>query len=177
MSDPIFFRGAANGLAPLDATANVPGANLNNLVSALNSTANVQPAITTATASPLPILSGSTFLLSRAAGTTITLPAPVPGTNYSFVVITAVTSNSYKIITDAGTTFMQGIDTIGFSTLGSIENFQGNGTSHISFNMNGTTTGGLIGTQVDCLCITSTLWQVNANNFGSGTLATSFATT
>jgi hypothetical protein len=135
------------------------------------------------TYAPTAAQSGTTFLLNRAAGTTVTLPAPVVGAKYTFLVTAAVTSNSYKIITDAGTTFMQGIEIAGLiaTALGDSELFQGNGTSHLSFNMNGTTTGGLIGTRISLVCVASSatpsgLWQVEALNFGSGTLATSFGT-
>lgn len=143
----------------------------------------VTPIGNVATYAPTAAQSGTTFLLNRAAGTVVTLPAPVLGMKFNFVVTTAVTSNSYKIITDASTTLMQGVDLIALigTAVGDSELFQGNGTTHLSFNMNGTTTGGLIGTQISMVCIATSavpsgLWQVNAVNFGSSTLATSFAT-
>lgn len=117
--------------------------------------------------------SQGTFLLNAAAGFTVTLPAPVVGLTYNFVVTTSVTSSSLKILTDASTTFLQGVIT-GATTTASV--WQGNGTSHRSVAMNGTTTGGLIGTQYSFVCITATQWQVFGTDFGSGTAATPFAT-
>lgn len=130
-----------------------------------------------ATYAPTAAQSGTLFTLGRAAGTTVTLPAASVGLTYEFLVITSVTSNSYKIITHTiASEFVQGIDTIGYSTLTDVEMFAGDGASHVSFNMNGTTSGGLIGTKITCNCLSTTLWDISAINFGSGTVVTSYAT-
>ena len=42
--------------------------------------------------------------------------------------------------------------------------------------MNGTTTGGLVGSTIEVVCLSATVWQLNAVNFASGSIATSFAT-
>lgn len=126
--------------------------------------------------SPTAAQSSAWFTLNPSTAQTITLPAPVVGLTYTFVVQTAATgSNTLKWITNTGTVFMQGTDII--ATVGGASSiFQGNGSTHVSFNCNGTTTGGLIGTTVTFTCLTATSWQVTAQNFGSGTLATSFGT-
>lgn len=132
--------------------------------------------ITTATYTPTAAQSSSYFTLNPAAATTITLPAPVVGETYTFVVQTAATgTNTLKWITNTASVYLQGTDII--ATVGGASSiFQGNGTSHISFNCNGTTTGGLIGSIISFYCLSATNWQVTAQNFGSGSLATSFGT-
>ena len=128
------------------------------------------------TFTPTSAQSNSVFTLNQSAAITITLPAPVVGMSYDFVVQTSATgSNTLKWITNTGSVYLQGTDII--ATVGGASSiFQGNGTSHISFNCNGTTTGGLVGTIVTFTCLSVTSWQVTAQNFGSGTLVTSFGT-
>lgn len=120
--------------------------------------------------------SGSLVLLDRAAGTTVTLPAPVVGLNFSFVVNTSVTSNNHKVITDAGTTLILGGVAMGEAAGTTTLEALFNGTTHISILMNGTTTGGLIGTFFNMTCITATQWAIEGIVAGSGTLATPAST-
>jgi hypothetical protein len=119
--------------------------------------------------------SGSVVLFNRAAGSTVTLPAPVVGLHYRFVVLTSVTSNAYKLITDAGTTLLQGWLGVPVAA-GTQKLFFADASSDVSVNLNGTTTGGLFGGEFEALCVSSTLWQVWGNVEGSGTVATPFAT-
>lgn len=117
--------------------------------------------------------SGDVILLDRAAGIVITLPTAVPGTYFDFKVTTSVTSNSYKIITGAATEFLIGTYVQQATALAT---FTGNGSTHIAFTMNGTTTGGLIGTTLRFTCLSLTRWAVEGVNQGSGTGVTAFAT-
>lgn len=121
--------------------------------------------------------SGSVVLLDRAAGTTVTLPAPAVGLTFSFVVNTSVTSNNHKVITDAGTTFILGgvVMTEAADTNAGLAALF-NGTTHISILMNGSTTGGLIGTCFNVYCVTATQWAIEGIVAGSGTLATCAST-
>lgn len=128
--------------------------------------------VTASTLAPTAAQSGTLFTLNRAAGITITLPTPAVGLTYTFIVGTANTG-TLKWITDAGTTFLQGLITSA-TTTASV--FQGDGATHIAVTMNGTTTGGLLGTQLEFYCLTATLWQVFGTNFTSSTTATPFAT-
>lgn len=128
--------------------------------------------MTAATAAPTAAQSGSVFLFNRAGGVTVTLPAPVVGLNYTFVVQTTPTS-PIKIITDAGTTLLQGAVVVSGTTAVAFQSLIS--SSNISFNGNNTTTGGLVGTQVQFICLSTTLWQVSGISFGSGTVATPFA--
>lgn len=121
--------------------------------------------------------SGGTFLFDSAAGVVYTLPAPVAGIFFDFVVSVAITSNSAKIITSAATVFVQGgIESL---TVGSAVTFAsvGNGTTHIAVAQNGTTTGGLRGTLLRAMCLSATLWDISGTVVGSGTLATPYSTT
>lgn len=119
--------------------------------------------------------SGQTFLFDSATGITYTLPAPSTGLEYSFVVTTTPTSGSHKIITDAATTFLLGVVTSG-SVGGAALQFQGNGTTHVAVTMNGTTTGGLVGTSIRFKCVTATQWEVVGQNVNSAAALTPFAT-
>lgn len=120
--------------------------------------------------------SGSTVLFDTAAGITFTLPAPVVGLDYTFIVATTVTSSNHKVITNAGTVFMAGalavMEASGSTNLGAL----GNGSSHLSVLMNGTTTGGILGTKFTLTCISATVWEASGIVAGSGTLATPFST-
>ena len=118
--------------------------------------------------------SGSTFLFDTAAGITYTLPAPVVGQSFKFIVTTSVTSSNHKVITSAGTVLLQGVITSATTTASVFESVIG--SSNISVTMNGTTTGGLVGTQLEFTCLSATLFQVFGTNFTSGTTATPFAT-
>lgn len=131
--------------------------------------------LTAATKSPTVLENGTTFLLNRAAGITITLPAPVVGLKYRFLVQTAVTSNDYGIDTDGASTFMVGVIQQVIAASATSEGQVADGTTIVSYNQNGSTTGGLVGSYCDVECISSTVWQVTGISVGSGTLATGFA--
>lgn len=131
-----------------------------------------------ATASLSEFDSGSLVLMDRAAGTVFTLPAACAvGTTFDFLATVSVTSNSYKIITGAGTELLIGgymsVDT---DTSNAVAVFTGNGSTHIAVTSNGTTTGGLIGTSLKFTKLTSTQWEVSGMMMGSGVVATAFAT-
>lgn len=122
--------------------------------------------------------SGSTVLFDRAAGIVFTLPtAPVAGTYFDFVVATSVTSNAAKVITGAGTELLVGgyvnCDT---DTSNAVAIFTPNGSSHVAVSMDGTTTGGLVGTKLRFTCLSSTKWMVEGIVMGSDSVATAFAT-
>lgn len=122
--------------------------------------------------------SGSIVMLDRAAGITVTLPAPVVGLEYTFLASVSVTSNAYKFSTATqGTDFIVGdylsIDT---DTASAAVGFPCNGTTHDNFSMNGTTTGGLQGTRLKLTAVSTTLWLIEGENEGNGIVATACAT-
>lgn len=116
---------------------------------------------------------GSTVLMDRAAGIIFTLPKAVPGAHFDFKVTTSVTTNNFKVITGAATEFLVGSYV---SNAAALASFAGNGTTHIAVTMNGTTTGGLIGTLLRFTCLSATRWSVEGILQGSGTGVTAFAT-
>ena len=121
--------------------------------------------------------SGSTVVFDRAAGIVYTLPLAKPGVYFDFVITTTITSNSAKVITGAGTELLIGgymnVDT---DTSNAVAAFTGNGSTHVAVSMNGTTTGGILGTKLRFTCLSSTRWFVEGIVQGSGVVATAFAT-
>ena len=126
--------------------------------------------------------SGATFLMNKAAGIVFTLPTPVAGMKYKFVIGTDVTSTSYKIITGTpASEFIYGTVVMGVEATTPAANpgpklFSGNGSTHVAITQNGTTTGGLKGTTITLQAVSSTLWAVTGIVLGSGAIATPFAT-
>lgn len=133
---------------------------------------------TAATATLAAVDSGSLNVFDRAAGIVITLPTNAAGLWFDFFVKTSVTAAAYKVITAAGTQFILGqlvsVDTDSTNALAYDQ--VGDGSTHVAISMNGTTTGGLIYTRYRLVCISATQWLVDGMNFGSGVVATPFAT-
>jgi hypothetical protein len=120
--------------------------------------------------------SGALCIFDSASGIVFTLPAPVVGLQYEFLVKTTITSNSAKVLTDAATTFIVGGAALVNSGATTGQFFAANGTTHRSINGNGTTTGGIQGDRYRFTCISSTQWAVDAVCNQTGTAATPFAT-
>ena len=120
--------------------------------------------------------SGSTILLDTATGSVVTLPAPTVGLRFTFIVSVTVTSNSHKVITNAGTVYMVGMVALMEAAATSAVGCLFNGTSHVAITMNGTTTGGIIGTRFTLECISTTVWELSGLVAGSGSLTTPAAT-
>lgn len=120
--------------------------------------------------------SGSTVLFNAAAGFMVTLPAPVSGLNYNFVVATTPTSASHGIITNSSSVFLLGQVLGVTNATGTVATFSGNGSTHIALRMNGTTTGGSLGTYINATAISTTQWLITGANYGSGTIVTPFNT-
>lgn len=121
--------------------------------------------------------SGSLVLLGVASGATLTLPAPAEGMTFEVGISVTRTSNSYKIITDASTTFLLGAVMAGDATIAtSGDVFEANGTTIVSVDMDGDTKGGFIGSTLRFTCINATQWYVEGLVIGTGTMVTPFAT-
>lgn len=117
---------------------------------------------------------GKTILISRAAGTAITLPAATGSqAKYRIQIATSVTSNSTTIKVANATDIMQGMAVVTASTPGA---FYTTATSD-TITMNGSTLGGLAGSYVELTDIAIGDWIVNAVLVGSGTVATPFSAT
>ena len=121
--------------------------------------------------------SGAKVFLAKADGVVVTLPATAVGLTYDFIVHTSVTSNAYKLSSSVqGTEFFDGtVNSSGDAAAASVV-FTGDGTTHDNVSMNGTTTGGLIGTVLNVTCSAANLWTVSGWLVASGTEATPFAT-
>lgn len=121
--------------------------------------------------------SGALCLLDRAAGVVYTLPAPVVGMYFDFLVTVAVTSNAHKVITNAASVFMIGKVIMGDVTVAqSGDVFTADGSTIVAISAAGSTTGGLLGECYRLTCISSTKWAIEGVCHGAGTLATPFAT-
>src|SRR3990167_1525578 len=130
-----------------------------------------------ATRSLLASESGALCVFDRAAGVVFTLPAPVVGMQFEFIVQTAVTSNAHKVITNAATVFLVGGVIMGDVTVAqSGDYFEADGTTIVALSAAGSTTGGLLGERYKVTCISSTQWAIHGVCHGAGTLATPFAT-
>jgi len=117
--------------------------------------------------------SGSIIRFDRAAGIVITLPAARAGLWYDFLVKTAVSSNTYQVVA-AGATKVSGTLVASINDTAS-KSFVGNGSTHVKVSMNGSTTGGLVGTYFRAFC-NGTTWTINGENVSSGSVATGFST-
>ena len=131
--------------------------------------------VTSGTITLTELQTGGKVILDRAAGSVITLPdTPDDGTNYTFMTKTDLTSNNYQI--DAG---VNGLDSFyGYvyaKKAGTADEiFQTASATHIT--MNGTTTGGDIGTNIKMSYdATNNRWFVSGSYQGSGVLATPFS--
>jgi len=122
--------------------------------------------------------SGAQVYLDKADGVVITMPAAVVGLSFDFIVVTSVTSNAYKLSTATqGTEFFDGtINSLQDAAVASAV-FTGDGSTHDNFSMNGTTTGGLVGTLLHVTCSKANTWTVSGFVRASGTEATPFSTT
>lgn len=106
--------------------------------------------------------------MNAAAGSTVTLPAATgSGNYYDVMVTTTVTSNNHIFKTDGTGTFAGGLDVNGTTSL----SVPLTGTNK-TITMNGTTTGGIIGTYFHVIDIGTNLWFCNATLVGSGTVTT-----
>lgn len=122
--------------------------------------------------------SGSIIVLDRAAGITVTLPDDAnPGTNYEFVVQTSVTSNGYTIKRNSTKTIIGSLIVdryVDVATQTYSRNFFSNGAVASAVVLNGSTTGGLIGTRFIATAITSGTWFIQGILVGSGAVTTPF---
>jgi hypothetical protein len=117
--------------------------------------------------------SGQIFLFDTAAGKAYVLPTAAKGLEFTFLVTTSVTSVGDSVATFAtGSQFILGaVEVLSIATA-SPAGFAANGTSNSTITMSGTTTGGLIGTILTYIGLSTTQWFVTGTIYGSGTLAT-----
>lgn len=124
--------------------------------------------------------SGALCVWTSATGSTVTLPAPVIGLEFEFLVSVTNTATACKIITDAATTFITGSPLTYINNTTPAANpgpkgFLYDPAASIACVMGGsdTTAGGVAGTKVRLTCVTATLWAIEGNIVGAGTIVTS----
>lgn len=140
--------------------------------------ANSQVNVTAATLTITPIDHlGKVMMLNRAAGITVTLPAASgTGNMYRFWVGTSVTSNNDIIKVANANDTMQGTLLNALAT-GATPWIETAGGTDDTITMNGTTTGGLIGSYVELVDQAANIWSLFATLAGSGTLVTPLSAT
>ena len=133
---------------------------------------DVNSTVTAATLAVTSDSNGQTINLSRAAGITVTLPAATGSkATYTFVVATAVTTNNYIIQVANASDTLNGLSSVGGTTGAVFSTVAASDT----ITMNGTTTGGLVGSYVQVTDIAANEYLVSAALVGSGTPATPFS--
>lgn len=119
--------------------------------------------------------SGAYCLFAAAATTTVTLPAPQVGLEFTFV--TTVTATGDHVIRTATLNtdgFLGGVIT-NSTTAGQADCFSADADGSNDFiTLNGSTTGGLAGSRIHVVCIDGENWAVDGQLVGSGTAATCF---
>lgn len=120
--------------------------------------------------------SGALLVFNAAAGYTITLPKCAEGMWFDVSVDTTVTSVVARLACYTGDffvgTILQGQPTTFTQTARTA-----NGTSHLAWEGNGTTTGGIIGDTMQIIGNASGQWRVRGTNTATGSTATPWKTT
>lgn len=116
---------------------------------------------------------GTVVNLSAAAGLTVTLPASTgKGAEYTLFVRTTVTSNNYVIQVANGTDVMQGAVAVASDIAGVTCPTT---TTSDTITMNGSTSGGIIGTTIRLKDVAAGFWSVSGFIVSSGAEATPFS--
>lgn len=123
--------------------------------------------------------SGTLFVLAKASGITFTLPTAAVGLTYEFFVSVSCTSNNYGIDTDGTDVFSGIVSNVdkdqaydSATILQAICKADGTPT-HI--DMNGSTTGGLIGSRLVITAISADVWSVDGILHGDSNVITCFS--
>lgn len=143
----------------------------------LNRAADLTGRIVSATAATLAVTEaaheGRIVTLNRAAGITATLPAATGGGGrYRFLVGTTFTGNG--IIQVVGNDIMQGRALVAQDGGDTAVLFETAADSD-TITLNGTTTGGLIGAEVELIDMAADTWFVKVYTAATGTEATPFS--
>ena len=114
--------------------------------------------------------SGALVIFADITGGIVILPTPVKGCWFEFMVELARTSNATTIRTkDAAAESLLGSVISGSETVGEANDvFTANGSTHDKISMNGTTTGGEVGSRFVLTALSTTQWLIKGVNQGSG---------
>lgn len=119
--------------------------------------------------------SGTTYILNRAGGITITLPSDDDsnfGSHYRFLIMTDF-SGTFTLSADNTADLFYGGLTIS-STGGSNDSFQPNGTDNDQIVCDSNEKGRLAGGFFECTLLKANTWLINGVLVGSGTVVTPF---
>ena len=118
---------------------------------------------------------GRTMVFDIASGATVTLPAASgTGNVYKFFVTTTDTSNSYKIQVANANDTMAGVAIVANDSDNSASLFETAAASD-TITLDGTTTGGILGGQVEIQDVASNIFSVAIRGAATGTEATPFS--
>ncbi len=118
---------------------------------------------------------GRTMNLNIASGATVTLPAASgSGNTYRFFVQTTIASNNYKIQVASADDTMSGVAVVANDSDATASIFETAADSD-TITLNGTTTGGILGGQVEIQDVASGKFRVLINQSATGTEATPFS--
>lgn len=106
---------------------------------------------------------GKTILLDTAAGSVVTLPAPVIGMRVRFLVTVKPTTNFHQVKVAAATDFMAGSVNILDVDAAAQGAFAADGTADDNIQLNGTTKGGQVGDWLELEGISATQWAIAGN--------------
>lgn len=104
---------------------------------------------------------GKTILLDTAAGSVVTLPAPILGFRCRFLVSVKPTSNFHQVKVASAADFMAGSVNILDNDLSAQAAFAADGTADDNIQLNGTTKGGQVGDWFEIEGISATQWAIN----------------
>lgn len=119
--------------------------------------------------------SGAKCFFATAAGYTYTLPPAEVGLHFTFEVLVTITSVAAKVICASGDFMLGNFEQSTDSTY-TTTSHAADGSTIVSWNGNGSTTGGLVGDFLECVAISGTQWAVYGRGRATGSEATPFAT-
>jgi hypothetical protein len=120
--------------------------------------------------------SGKTVVLDRAAGVAVTLPIADPGLRFKFFVKTSAATGSYVIT--AGKTsdlYIGSVTMVDTDTSDTHTDQVPDVSDDDALTLNGSTTGGLIGSWLELECYTLNRWFVRGVSRHTGNVATPFS--
>lgn len=118
---------------------------------------------------------GVPVALDRAAGIAVTLPAATgSGVTFEFIVVTTITSNSTTIKVANASDVMLGVLSVSTDIAG--VTCPTTSTSD-TITMNGSTTGGVLGSRVVLTDVAANKWMVSGELVSTGVEATPFSAT
>jgi hypothetical protein len=122
---------------------------------------------------------GQLVLMGQTGGEVVTLPAAsaaTVGCTYEFAITTTNTSASNEIRTNSSSNFLLGAANHSATGIAGLM-FWADGSTIQAIKMNGSTTGGLIGSTFRVVGISATQWEISGTNECTATCTTAFTAT